>query len=109
MRSRAVGRVAFGAAGLVGLDVTRALAQCAMCGTAVQQPDDPLSAGLFWSVVFLISLPYSIVGGFVATLFWIHHRSKRAPENPALHVVGGGLLAPAPAGHRSLGDKENPS
>jgi heme/copper-type cytochrome/quinol oxidase subunit 2 len=72
-----------------------AAAQCAMCGTAMQNGDDPLNRGLFWSVVFLISLPYTIVTGFILAIVWSYRRSKaRGPHagvrlvNPAgLHVV----------------------
>src|SRR5687768_15824517 len=55
-----------------------AWAQCAMCGTAIQGQDDPLARGLFWSVVFLISLPYTIVGGLVLTFVVLHRRAARA-------------------------------
>jgi hypothetical protein len=55
-----------------------AWAQCAMCGTAIQGQDDPLARGLFWSVVFLISLPYTIVGGLVLTFIVLHRRAARA-------------------------------
>ncbi|MEA2626576.1 MAG: hypothetical protein QOD06_2621 [Candidatus Binatota bacterium] len=51
--------------------------QCAMCGTAIQGQDDPLARGLFWSVVFLISLPYTIVGGLVLTFVILHRRAAR--------------------------------
>jgi hypothetical protein len=63
-----------------------AFAQCAMCGTALQDADGPLQRGLFWSVVFLISLPYSIVAGFVAFLYW-RHRQTRTANRPVLRLV----------------------
>ena len=65
-----------------------ALAQCAMCGTALQDQDGPLQRGIFWSVVFLISLPYSIVGGFIAYLYW-RSRKVRSQETvrPLLRLV----------------------
>lgn len=69
-----------------------ALAQCAMCGTAIQSPDEPLARGLFWSVLFLISLPYTIVAGFIAAIAWGMRRSRRAQSAPHLHTAGGARL-----------------
>jgi hypothetical protein len=74
-----------------------ALAQCAMCGTAIQSEDDPLSRGLLWSVVFLISLPYTIVLCFVVGIYFAWRRTKSPPpEQPALRLVAGSGLNLAP-------------
>ena len=63
-------------------------AQCAMCGTALQDTDGPLTRGIFWSVVFLISLPYSIVAGFIGFLYWRFRQARSAERaRPALHLV----------------------
>jgi hypothetical protein len=70
------------------LAATDASAQCAMCGTAIQG-DDPLARGILWSVLFLISLPYAIVGAFVFTLFRLSRRERLRRENAPLHLVGG--------------------
>ncbi|MGH7820620.1 MAG: hypothetical protein ACREQ9_12670 [Candidatus Binatia bacterium] len=66
-----------------------ARAQCAMCGTAVQSADDPLGRGIFWSVLFLMSLPYTIVGAFVVGIVWRYRRSRTRRERSPLHLVGG--------------------
>ena len=55
-----------------------ALAQCAMCGTALQGSEDPLTRGMLWSVAVLISLPYTIVAVFVVGIFWTSRRAKAA-------------------------------
>lgn len=65
-----------------------AWAQCAMCGTAVQG-DDPLARGILWSVIFLISLPYAIVGTFVLALFWLSRRERLHRESAPLRRIGG--------------------
>ena len=65
-----------------------AWAQCAMCGTAVQG-EDPLARGILWSVVFLISLPYAIVGAFVIGLFRLSRRERLHRESTSHHRIGG--------------------
>lgn len=80
------------AVALVALAATQASGQCAMCGTSLQG-DEPLARGIFWSVVFLISLPYTIVGAFVIGLLWAWRREKSRRENGPLHPVGGLRLA----------------
>lgn len=60
------------------LSPTGAFAQCAMCGTALQGSEDPLSRGMFWSVAFLISLPYTIVAAFVVGILWTSRRARAA-------------------------------
>ena len=80
----------FGAITVVGLLLSAgpALAQCAMCGTALQDTDGPLTRGIFWSVVFLISLPYSIVAAFISFLYWRSRQARIAERaRPALHLV----------------------
>ena len=40
------------------------------------------------SVVFLISLPYSIVAGFISFLYWRSRQARNAERaRPALHLV----------------------
>ena len=70
-------------------------AQCAMCGTAIQGENDPLARGLFWSVVFLRSLPYTIVGGLILPFVILHRRARRrsTPERRrrlGLRLIPGG-------------------
>jgi hypothetical protein len=90
MRSRGQRGVAALVAALGVLLARSTFAQCAMCGTALSSPDDPLARGLFWSVVFLISLPYAIVGAFIAAIAWAHHRAKLRRERSPLRAIGGG-------------------
>jgi hypothetical protein len=81
--------VAVLAAAAASLAARSAAAQCAMCGTAIQGSEDPLANGIFWSVLFLISLPYAIVGSFVVGLVWAYRRAKLRRERAPLRAVGG--------------------
>ena len=76
---------------MASLSAGPAFAQCAMCGTSLQDTDGPLARGLFWSVVFLISLPYSIVAGFILFLYWRSREARRLERmRPALRLVPAG-------------------
>lgn len=81
--------------GLIGPS-TSAFAQCAMCGTALQDGGDPLTRGVLYSTLFLISLPYAIFGSFVVFLVWRSRRARVESSIPAgtrLRLVPGGLPA----------------
>jgi hypothetical protein len=51
-----------------------ALAQgCAMCGTALNDPNDPTVKAFNWSIIFLASTPYALlgtIGGWLAYKYW---------------------------------------
>jgi hypothetical protein len=64
-----------------------------MCGTALSGADDPLARGIWWSVLFLISLPYAIVASFAIGLLWIARRQRRRRER--LRTLDGGLALEA--------------
>jgi hypothetical protein len=73
-----------------------AAAQCAMCGTALQDGGDPLTRGVLYSTLFLISLPYAICGSFAAYLYWRSRRARAeqaARSGPSLRLIPGGLAA----------------
>jgi len=85
-------RISIAAASIL-LAPAGALAQCAMCGTALQGENDPIARGLFWSVLFLISLPYTIVGGvFIAFVVLSRRAAKRSARRAevSLRVIPGG-------------------
>lgn len=82
-----MGMAALAVVGLL-LSAEPAFSQCAMCGTSLQDTDGPLARGIFWSVVFLISLPYSIVAGFISFLYWRSRQARIAERaRPSLHLV----------------------
>lgn len=56
-----------------------ALAQgCAMCRTAVEGQDDPLTRGLSHSVLFMISMPFAVFFSAAGWLFFSHRKAKAA-------------------------------
>ena len=73
----------FGLASILAPGVARACAVC-LAGAA----DDPLTDAFNWSVLFLMAMPYTVVGSIAAWLFYAHRRAsakqregrgKRAP------------------------------
>jgi hypothetical protein len=45
---------------------------CAVCGHATT-PGDPLGRGFYWGMLFLLAMPFTVVGGFggwVAYMYW---------------------------------------
>ena len=81
-------RILGGALLLLGVLVRSAAAQCAMCGTAVSG-EDPLARGILWSVIFLISLPYTIVGAFIVGIAWAARRARFRREHAPLRAIPG--------------------
>ena len=64
---------------------------CAVCLTGIAG-DDPLTDAFNWSVLFLMAMPYTVVGSIAGWLFYTHWRTaaKRAGERnkaPVLHLA----------------------
>ena len=66
--------------------LSHAFAQsCAMCATALTDPNDPLTKAFNWSIILLISAPY-LLGGTVASWFaYSYWRAQRS--RPPLQVL----------------------
>ena len=61
----------------VGWMVTgEALAQCAMCSTALGSPEDPLTRGILWSALFLVSVPFALLGSIGGWLYLAYRRAS---------------------------------
>ena len=59
---------------------------CAVCLTGAA--DDPLTDAFNWSVLFLMAMPYSVLGSIGAFLFYNYRRSaKRAGEPSAKTTI----------------------
>lgn len=71
-------------AGLVLLaSPEKAVAQgCAMCRTALTG-EDPLSQGIFWSVLLLMSAPFVVAGSIGGWLFYQYRRAHSSPRRTA--------------------------
>jgi len=82
------------AAAVVAL-APQALAQgCAMCGTAVQNPRDPLARSMASSIYFMLSMPFLL---FFTVAGWLVWRFRRARTRPG------------PLPHHGVIPEENPS
>ncbi len=75
MRFATVARIglAVGAVAAAALVPSAALAQCAMCKTALDGPVDPLTEAFNVSSLFLMATPYTVVGTVAA---WIYIASR---------------------------------
>lgn len=58
---------------------------CAMCRTALSG-DDPLSQGIFWSVLLLMSAPFVVAGSIGGWLFYQYRRAQ-SPQRRAASIV----------------------
>ncbi len=71
---------------------TQVLAQgCAMCQTLMPQANEPMARGMFWSVLFLMSAPFTVaasIGGWLFYQYWSARRAQwtAAPVLP-LHLA----------------------
>lgn len=76
-RARILGALAL--VGTLALCVPQpALAQgCAMCGTAVQNPHDPLARSMASSIYFMLSMPFLIFFTVAGWLAWHFRRAAR--------------------------------
>ncbi len=68
--------VVAGAAGLLLLAAPdAALAQCAMCRTALEQNTE-VAAGFNRAILFLLAMPYTVFGGIAGYVLFTRHRRK---------------------------------
>ena len=57
---------------------------CAVCGHATT-PGDPLGRGFYWGMLFLLAMPFAVVGtigGWLAYWYWRAGHSRRADASP---------------------------
>jgi hypothetical protein len=50
---------------------------CAMCRTALGGPEDPLARGLNVSILFLLSMPFALLGTVSGWFFYVFRREHR--------------------------------
>jgi hypothetical protein len=73
-------------AGVAGLAPAQSLAQgCAMCATYLSNGQDPSSEAFKISILFLMSMPFVLVGSAGAWILWMYRRNR--PRQPALRVL----------------------
>jgi len=74
-------------AGLVGLAllVPAAAEACAVCGTGPGITGDPTARGFYWGLLFLMAMPFAIVGSIGA---WLFYRAWRAKADGWRNALG---------------------
>jgi len=64
-----------GAAGALLVPV--AAQACAVCWTVAGAPEhDPLARGFYWGLLFLMAMPFAVVGSIAGWLFYTHRRAN---------------------------------
>ena len=58
---------------------------CAMCATALTDPNDPLTKAFNWSIILLISAPYLLAGTVASWFAYSYWRAQRT--RPPLQVL----------------------
>jgi hypothetical protein len=63
---------------------------CAVCLTAAGQ-NDPLVNAFNWSILFLMAMPYAVLGSIGGWLFYVHRRAARKSKGAGKTVSIRGL------------------
>ena len=58
---------------------------CAVCLTG--SADDPLTDAFNWSVLFLMAMPYTVLGSIGAFLFYSYRRSAKRASEPSARTT----------------------
>ena len=53
---------------------------CAMCGTAVTSPKDPLAKGMFISIVVMLAVPNLLLASIGGWLYYMYRRAALTGE-----------------------------
>lgn len=63
---------------------TQVLAQgCAMCQTLMPRANEPMARGMFWSVLFLMSAPFTVAASIGGWLFYQYWSARRVQQTAA--------------------------
>jgi hypothetical protein len=50
---------------------------CAVCWIGASSPDhDALARGFYWGLLFLMAMPFAVVGSIAGWLFYTHRRAN---------------------------------
>ncbi len=58
---------------------------CAVCWIGASSPEDPTSQAFNWSILFLMAMPYAIVGIIAGWLFYLYRMYRRT--HPKKHGI----------------------
>jgi hypothetical protein len=78
---------------VVGRALPSAAQSCAMCGSALS--DDPLGRAFSWSILFMMAVPYTVVGAAGAWLYYMHRRAPGRHRGDVIDLVDVGRSRPA--------------
>jgi hypothetical protein len=85
-RIAAASLAAAAAAAAVASYPAESLAQgCAMCATYLSNGQDPRAEAFKVSILFLMSMPFVVVGSVGAWILWMYRRNR--PRRPPLRVL----------------------
>ena len=86
-------RVGFVAVALASLALVETASACPTCGNSIEHSGGNLAEGFFYSIVFMMSMPFVVFGG-LALLCWLEIRKARRSAN--LAATSSGPQAPTP-------------
>ena len=78
---------------VVGRALPAGAQACAMCGSALA--DDPLGRAFSWSILFMMAVPYTVVGAAGAWLYYMYRRAPGRHRGDVIDLVGPGRSRPA--------------
>lgn len=69
---------------------------CPTCGNAIEHSGGNLATGFYWSILFMMSMPFVILGG-LSLLCWLEIRKARRAAETAAATAHQDLSQPAKA------------
>lgn len=69
---------------------------CPTCGNSIEHSGGNLATGFYWSILFMMSMPFVILGG-LSLLCWLEIRKARRTAEAAAAVASQNLSQPANA------------
>jgi hypothetical protein len=77
---------------VVGRALPAGAQACAMCGSALS--DDPLGRAFNWSILFMMAVPYTVIGAAGAWLYYMHRRAPDRHRGDVIDLVAAGRSRP---------------
>jgi hypothetical protein len=64
-----------------------------MCGSALS--NDPLGRAFSWSILFMMAVPYTVIGAAGAWLYYMHRRAPGRHRGDVIDLVEAGRSRPS--------------
>ena len=78
---------------VVGRALPAGAQACAMCGSALS--NDPLGRAFSWSILFMMAVPYTVIGAAGAWLYYMHRRAPGRHRGDVIDLVEAGRSRPS--------------